>query len=303
MFYQENLQEKEKVNKKKISCFVYDTIKPGFPNHCHTHLELIYIIDGKIEIFIGGKSKMCQKGELVFIPMLKPHAISDFNNLFSKHIILQISPEILKDNTYFTDQSIISLGEKIESDISVKIKNKNILKIFSKMQDISEDIIVQDSFMGKDYTYDKNKVENVWKLKGLVFELFSYLLEDEIIHFSTNNDKLEDLSELSCIQPLLQHMINKPEENISMEKGAKIANMSYYNFSRTFKRLLGYSFVDYKNLLRIRYAEELLHRTNKSITEIASLLNFGNISYFNRTFKKFNKMNPSEYRKRYAKKE
>jgi AraC-like DNA-binding protein len=170
------------------------------------------------------------------------------------------------------------------------------------MQHISEDIIVQDSFMGQDYTYDKNKVENVWKLKGLVFELFSYLLEDEIIHFSTNNDKFEDLNELSCIQPVLQHMINQPEENISMEKGAEIANMSYYNFSRTFKRLLGYSFVNYKNLLRIRYAEELLHGTSKSITEIASLLNFGNISYFNRIFKKINKMNPSEYRNKYVRK-
>jgi AraC-like DNA-binding protein/mannose-6-phosphate isomerase-like protein (cupin superfamily) len=302
MFYEENLQEKDKENKKKISCFVYDTIKPGFPNHCHTHLELIYIIEGKIEIFIDGKSKMCQKGDLVFIPMLKPHAISDFNHLSSKHIILQVSPELLKDNTDFTDQSILSLGEKIESKISVKINNENILKILLKMQHISEDIIVQDSFMGQDYTYDKNKVENVWKLKGLVFELFSYLLEDEIIHFSTNNDKFEDLNELSCIQPVLQHMINQPEENISMEKGAEIANMSYYNFSRTFKRLLGYSFVNYKNLLRIRYAEELLHGTSKSITEIASLLNFGNISYFNRIFKKINKMNPSEYRNKYVRK-
>ncbi|PTV98773.1 hypothetical protein C8C76_11440 [Halanaerobium saccharolyticum] len=129
MFYEENLQEKDKENKKKISCFVYDTIKPGFPNHCHTHLELIYIIEGKIEIFIDGKSKMCQKGDLVFIPMLKPHAISDFNHLSSKHIILQVSPELLKDNTDFTDQSILSLGEKIESKISVKINNENILKI------------------------------------------------------------------------------------------------------------------------------------------------------------------------------
>ena len=50
------------------------------------------------------------------------------------------------------------------------------------------------------------------------------------------------------------------------------------------------------NRLRIVKSCEMLLRTDKKITEIASLCGFNNISYFNRTFYKIMGISPSGYR-------
>ncbi|MEJ6951763.1 helix-turn-helix domain-containing protein [Natronospora cellulosivora (SeqCode)] len=304
MLYQENLQEEVKAHEKKISCYVYKSSQPNFPNHCHTHLELIYILNGQMKLFLDGKSKVCKKGDLVFIPVLKPHAISYVDNQSSEHMILQLSMNFLDaGNMGFTDKTMLVQGKKIKKDMVINIVDKSpIGQMILKLHSLCEKDKAKASFPNQEYTFEKGKITNIWKLKGLVLELFSELVENDYLVFSDNTDDLEDLHELYRIQPVLHSMISYPKENMSMEDAAKMANMSYYNFSRTFKRLLGHSFIDYKNLLRVRKAEELLYETDKTITEIAELINFGSLSYFNRIFKKYSKLSPSEYRKKYASK-
>ena len=42
---------------------------------------------------------------------------------------------------------------------------------------------------------------------------------------------------------------------------------------------------------------ELLEKTSMSITEIAAAIGFNDVSYFKRTFKSYNGISPSEYRR------
>ena len=58
-------------------------------------------------------------------------------------------------------------------------------------------------------------------------------------------------------------------------------------------------FCVYVNQVRIRNAARMLtEETDKTILEIALDCGFGNISYFNRIFRRLNGMTPKEYRKR-----
>ena len=65
---------------------------------------------------------------------------------------------------------------------------------------------------------------------------------------------------------------------------------------RTFKKLTGFTIFQYINMLKIQKACELLHNTQKSITDIAMECGFNSAMYFGRTFKATLGLTPTEYR-------
>lgn len=72
------------------------------------------------------------------------------------------------------------------------------------------------------------------------------------------------------------------ETELSVAAAAKIACMSYYHFCRLFKKVIGKTFVEYQNFIRIRRAEKLLITTDRTITNIAFETGFGSVAYFNK---------------------
>jgi len=67
-------------------------------------------------------------------------------------------------------------------------------------------------------------------------------------------------------------------------------------FSALFKKYTGKTFSEYYNSLRIQEAKKLLIFTDKSLVEIAMLLNFSSQSHFQNQFKKVIGTTPTEYR-------
>ncbi|MFX5668485.1 helix-turn-helix transcriptional regulator, partial [Acinetobacter baumannii] len=69
-------------------------------------------------------------------------------------------------------------------------------------------------------------------------------------------------------------------------------------FSRSFKRLVGRSFTDYVNDLRIAEVQLLLRRTDRPVTEIAAACGFPTLSNVNAHFRRRLGMSPRDYRRR-----
>lgn len=84
--------------------------------------------------------------------------------------------------------------------------------------------------------------------------------------------------------------------DISLEKISYVAGFSPYYFSRNFKRIMDINFIDYLMQTRIDNAKLLLKTTDKTILEISHEVGFLNFSYFSKTFKRFVKITPSNYR-------
>ena len=120
------------------------------------------------------------------------------------------------------------------------------------------------------------------KLPTTLF-LLSCLFDDGLIRPEYTDTLPVCLEEM---QVLINRLVTHPEEKLSMEEAAVCTHMSYSNFCRSFKLILGCSYVDFCNMIRVRQAQELLQNSRKSVTEISALLNFGSVSYFNRIFKK-----------------
>lgn len=86
-------------------------------------------------------------------------------------------------------------------------------------------------------------------------------------------------------------------ESISLTAAAALLGLSQSVFSRFFRRNTGRSFIDYVNDWRISRACALLEQTRLSILEISLQTGFGNLSHFNRQFRRRCQMSPRDYRR------
>ncbi|TLS53645.1 AraC family transcriptional regulator [Paenibacillus antri] len=101
----------------------------------------------------------------------------------------------------------------------------------------------------------------------------------------------------SAMKPIVEYVDRHLAEKIDMEQVARRAGMSYFYFSKYFKRAMGASFTDYVNRKRIAKAERLLVTSGRSIAEVASEVGIGNMAHFYELFKRFNGCTPKQYLK------
>jgi AraC-like DNA-binding protein len=86
------------------------------------------------------------------------------------------------------------------------------------------------------------------------------------------------------------------KDEIKLSDVAGLIGMSDSAFSHFFKKRTNRSFVSYLNDVRIGHATKMLFETTHSVSEIAFMCGFYNISNFNRIFKKSKGQTPSDYR-------
>jgi AraC-type DNA-binding domain-containing proteins len=297
MLFQEKMQAKEIPDEKSISCFAYRDTRPHFENHCHYHLEIIYVVKNKELITVNGKSVVCEVGDLAFVPSLEPHAMDSLNDVLTEHLILQISNRFLVNGySDLTGKKVIVCGEKLKNNIAHHVgEDSKIGAIFQELRRLCW----QSPNEGKEGTPDNchKSISENWYLKGMIFSLFSLLYNEGIISFIDMSGTNLDDTGLDQFQPVLKRLSENPGEKFSMEEAARMSGLSYFSFSRTFQDAFGYTFTEYRNRLKVCMAEDLLRGTGKNITEIAELAGFGTLSYFNRIFRKCTGLCPMDYRK------
>ena len=135
-------------------------------------------------------------------------------------------------------------------------------------------------------------------IKNHIGGIFLWLLR--YWHANGEEPLLEDFENQQLKQqlsPALTYMITNYEKSISAADMAKLCNLSYSYFSRSFNRLLHMNFSDYLNEIRIREAEKLLVSTTQNVTEIASAVGFCTTSYFIKQFTKYLHISPKQYQK------
>lgn len=85
-------------------------------------------------------------------------------------------------------------------------------------------------------------------------------------------------------------------EPITMPDTARRLHMSASTFGKMFKREVGVTFTQYLARVRVEKSKSLLLNPNAHIRNIAFQSGFDSISQFNRTFRQYAEMSPTEYR-------
>ncbi|MBT2289890.1 helix-turn-helix transcriptional regulator [Paenibacillus albidus] len=86
-------------------------------------------------------------------------------------------------------------------------------------------------------------------------------------------------------------------EELTREQLANLVFLNPAYLSRLFRKETGMALTDYILQERMRTAAEQLIATNKSISEVADGLGYGDFSYFARLFRKVHGVTPHDYRK------
>jgi len=109
------------------------------------------------------------------------------------------------------------------------------------------------------------------------------------------------IDEDGTMQRALKYILQNFQKPVSIKDLLKITNMSNTSFYAAFKKTYRMPFKDYLLKIRVGYACKLLTDESQNISGIAYDSGFGNISNFNRQFKKIKRITPSQYQEQIRK--
>lgn len=102
---------------------------------------------------------------------------------------------------------------------------------------------------------------------------------------------------VSKIYTIASYIHSHYSEELTLESLSKKFYLSGFYLSHLFKKITGFTLINYIQMTRIRNAQQLLLFTDKKITEIAEECGFTSFSQFNRVFNKFCGTSPRMYKK------
>ena len=114
--------------------------------------------------------------------------------------------------------------------------------------------------------------------------------------FFREMQKLLQKKNNSRIAAAVEYLNRHYTENTDVKALADLCYLSEPHLFRLFKKETGQTPVDYRNTLRVRRAQELLQDGECSVTEVASMLGFDSIYYFDRVFRKYTGNTPGDYK-------
>ena len=99
------------------------------------------------------------------------------------------------------------------------------------------------------------------------------------------------------IQKIISYINKNFDKDITLESISKEFETSANYLGKQFKNLLGITFNDYINRVRMRFACNLISSTDMSMKEIAHAAGYSSTEYFYSIFKKTTGVTPKTYRK------
>jgi len=244
--------------------------------HCHTEAEVFLLTEGKLDFIIEESHYHMTAGDCIFIPPMLIHSALKNTDNFCRFSAIVFDMSIIDSNPDSPYLNAINSNKEqcvfvIENGSPAK---KSITNAFSSLPTNDD--------------YDMNSCE--LKIKGAILTIWQEFYNSCFSKIKSSSLKKELLNTLSYIQ-------NHFSENITLKDLALSAGLSTGYLGHYFTSHMGLSPFAYINKVRIVNAGNLLTSTDKSVTEIAMLSGYDNLSHFNRSFRKIMGVTPSVYRR------
>lgn len=254
---------------KPASLEVSQSSLKHFPPHLHINIELMYIDEGPSTIVVDGELLSVETGDLVVV---FPNVIHSYDN----ETFEQYATFVIFNNDFF------------DESISTYMNFKPVQPVI-KAEFLHEDI----RYAIKSLLKENNKIdfnsEAAKSLIHLILARISPVLEFEKINYCRGSDIISDLVSFIC---------NNFTEQISLDMLSEAFGLNKYYISRIFNEKIKISLNDYTNSLRIDMAKKLLKSSvPMSILEVSERCGFETQRSFNRVFKNFCGVSPSEFKK------
>lgn len=125
--------------------------------------------------------------------------------------------------------------------------------------------------------------------------LYSFIIE--FFRFSQNHGQSENFDLDAPLNKVLSYIDAHYQENLTLDILCQDAGISPQHLCRLFRKKLNIRPMEYIAKKRIQEAKALLINSPRNIAEISELVGYNNCNYFCITFKKYEGVSPTEYRK------
>jgi len=254
----------------------YDiTVNQKIELHLHQEIELIYVLEGEMELKIETDIFHLKQDDIVVVNANKRHSYKCSENILmsSCYISFQKLSDFLGTNLI-----LFWCNSTIDKDDSYQEVRKILKTIFNH-------------YLNRKGEEDFYEYSLFYQLLNLLTNSFLIRNADERFHNMTS--KYDDR-----INEITNYIRGNYNKAISLNDLADQLHLSNAYLSRYLKKQLGMNFIEYLNNIRLHHALEDLIYTNTTITRIALDNGFANTAVFNKLFKTTYNMTPSAYQKK-----
>lgn len=261
--------------------------------HRHEYMQINYVSYGKGTHLINGHAFEIIKGDIFVIPPYIPHQILAVENFDIKIFEFEFNSEFINQNIKSMNNiepffDFAYLEPFLVSENQVRSRLNLAGNVQTIVQNILGEVIFE--YKNKEKGFDLIIKSLLLKLLVIVGREFSKEIKDK------QCDSFFDKHRESMMKAL-NYVDDHYMEELSIEQISKIAMLSQSYFCYFFKNITSKTFTDYLNDLRISKVVNLLKETHMRVLDISYEVGFNNISHFNRLFKQYTGVSPTEFRK------
>jgi len=246
--------------------------------HQHEEIQLSFIVEGEGTLIVGDTINYYKQGDVFIIGSNIPHVFKSDIMTSSSHMLSLFFTKTSFGEIFFELEELQDLNlffKRTTHGFKLTTSKKVISKLFLELRKASK----FDQFI---LFLKILKIASISNYKSLS---------------SFINDKKYNDNEGKRMRAVFEYTITNYDNDISLEDISEVANMTKNAFCKYFKKRTNKTYFQFLNELRIENACKLI-QTEKdlSVSEIAYISGFKNISNFNRQFKSLKKLSPTAFR-------
>lgn len=254
--------------------------------HYHSTYEIYYLLEGNRYHFIDRNIFFVQPRSLVFIAKNRIHKTSPAEQHFHRRFLIEIEETVMEQwftkmaggrlCSLFTDEmSIITLTTAQQAFLNAKL-----------------DAIKQEAFQKREAF--EEMIE--YLLREILLFSFRIKSEGNAAHISVKNLIGSETEKIRTVNRVAGYLADHYQESSSLDELASRFFTNKFYLTRIFKQVTGFTIREYLHIQRVQKAQEFLRSSLLPITEIALMVGFENVSYFEKIFRRYCMQSPREYR-------
>lgn len=261
---------KKNRNMTGVSVGILESIREE--EHCHPEIELLYILDGCCDVYLGSELYQLKKEDVLLINSNKKHRLEMKDGSFTGQILLsyyEICAQTGEDHLLFWCNTVTDYDKQ-----------------YDELKKLLRELLMESIHCdGKDS----------YRQYGMQFCLLDFLLKHFKVKTSANV-KENGWGESRRLSVITNYVHMNYMNQLSLSEVAQKLYLSASSLSRFFIRETGESFVEYVKKVRLqKVAEDLLY-SEMPITRIAVDNGFSNPSVMNKAFREVYGMTPTMYK-------
>lgn len=259
-------------------CFTY-------PWHFHSQYEIIYMKEGFGRCFVGDCIEEFHAGDLILFGTNLPHYMRSDDVFCNGQPELRTRGTIIQFEQNFMEYSIEHYPQFHQIRTLLEEAERGIR--FPRQDDAK----LAEAAYGFPVLKGFNQIA---QLLDLLQEMANTPSRKVLAspHYSEKFPAMGD----KRIDKIISFINSNYTRKIRLDEIAEKANMNPTAFCRYFKENTGKTLLQYVMDMRVGYACKLLAVGNMDISQIALECGFDSITHFNRTFKQWTQLTPTQYR-------